>query len=50
MQIMCCFSLGYSVAVGEFTGDSEQGEKANKNIVGQDIKAPKLSLTNHQPT
>lgn len=26
------FSLGYSVAVGEFTGDSEQGEKANNSL------------------
>lgn len=26
------FSLGYSVAVGEFTGDSEQGEKANSSL------------------
>ena len=25
-------SLGYSVAVGEFTGDSEQGEKANNSL------------------
>lgn len=37
-------SLGYSVAVGEFTGDSEQGEKSPQFITSKPHVAPEESL------